>query len=990
MGALMALALTLALGVALAGAVAPVVTVENAENAEYTTADVKGEVNAEGKGTSYHFEYGTAADFSNASAAGFDFTELTATPELHLTGLQPSATYHLRLVAANEDGEAKVEAANTFTTKAVAKPLVSGLAATATHFSGFANPNAPEDNALLVQLAKDAYATHWRFSCSPGCGFSGPSEGDLAADDSATEVSADPTGLTPNQAYDVTLHATNAGGEEAETVVGAFATAAVKPTVLESPTFDPRPTTATLAARVDLHNAPLSDCRFVYGAGSPSGSEAICEDLPGGYRVARISGLKQGTDYEYKLIVSNIAGTEEGEVQEFHTPQPQPAGGSCLNEDRRAEQHAGGLPDCRAYERVSPADKNGGDIIGDQLSAIASADGNAMSFSSRSSFGDTIGAGFPAGHTQYVARRGSAGWRTHAINPTPQPVNQPTFSGTEIPLLSEDLRTALVWAYDLPESTDDTPFRKNIYLEDTLSGALTPITVSHEEPIPFTEFLHADPPCCETFAGLSADGKHVLLNANVRLLPGAADGAPSVYKWNDGELQLVNILPGGAPAPGGGIVRPTNYRGAISRDGSRAIFLSPANGNRQLYLRIGDTNTAWVSESEHSGAQLEAENVSFESMTPDGRTVFFVTSSRLTDDDTNDGSDLYRYTDGPNPAGETNLRLISHSGELKGEVVIGSSDDGQRVYYKDSVDQLFFWDHGRTRFIAANSHGEDLTEGLVMAATGWGPGAARVSPDGSWLAFLSAANLGASEGPARALTAAKVDRGLMEENGQFANLLRYPREMYLYGADDNTLSCVSCRPDVVNTFGATVKPAVTEGIPGNVKIGIRPHFLLADGTVFFTDRGEDLAAEDTNGVADTYQYDPSRGKPELLSSGTDQDRVMFVDASQSGGDVFMISRQRLVGADIDGLADMYDARIGGGFSEPPLATTMNCSGERCQGDASPPNATSAPASTGASRGNLKQRRSHRQLCHRKHRCHRKKKHSKLHHRSANSDRGAAK
>src|SRR5262245_26711650 len=38
---------------------------------------------------------------------------------------------------------------------------------------------------------------------------------------------------------------------------------------------------------------------------------------------------------------------------------PADAAGGCANETLREEQHSTYLPDCRAYEKVSPADKNG-------------------------------------------------------------------------------------------------------------------------------------------------------------------------------------------------------------------------------------------------------------------------------------------------------------------------------------------------------------------------------------------------------------------------------------------------------------------------------------------------------------------------------------------------------------------------------------------------------------------------------------------------------
>jgi len=101
-----ALTLALILGVALAGAAAPVLTIENAKNVEYTTADVKGTVNPEGQLTSWHFEYATQADFSDAKPGPSGETETAEPVSGSLSGLAPNTAYHLRLVAENADGPA--------------------------------------------------------------------------------------------------------------------------------------------------------------------------------------------------------------------------------------------------------------------------------------------------------------------------------------------------------------------------------------------------------------------------------------------------------------------------------------------------------------------------------------------------------------------------------------------------------------------------------------------------------------------------------------------------------------------------------------------------------------------------------------------------------------------------------------------------------------------------------------------------------------------
>ena len=68
------------------------------------------------------------------------------------------------------------------------------------------------------------------------------------------------------------------------------------------------------------------------------------------------------------------------------------------------------------------------------------------------------------------------------------------------------------------------------------------------------------------------------------------------------------------------------------------------------------------------------------------------------------------------------------------------------------------------------------------------------------------------------------------------------------------------------------------------------------------------------------------------------DNSAFLDASADGRDAFFATRQRLSRGDTDSFVDVYDARIGGGFPEPPLP--LPCDGDSCQG--SPPAAPNLP------------------------------------------------
>jgi hypothetical protein len=744
-------------------------------------------------------------------------------------------------------------------------------------------------------------------------------------------------------------------------LVAAFgvAAAAGAPTIAESPTFDLHQKTATLAAYVNPNGEPLTDCHFVWGTGAPAGRDVSCESLfasasNSNLAIAKVSALSPGTEYQYKLIAANAAGVEGGPVQSFTTTRPA-ASQSCINEAIRERQRATALPACRAYEMASPVEKNGGDVVGDGITNVAAADGEAIAFNSRTSFGDTIGSGV-SGQTQYLARRGEAGWRTHAIDPTPNPeALQTSFDYSAIPFFSEDLDRALLWAYDLPSVEGDIPQRKNIYLEDPTTRFLTPVTTLHTETTvsPF-EFLGPGW-ASEDVSGLSADAEHVLLTSRAQLLPEAAPGFKNTYEWSRSGLRLIDQLPDGS-LPSEGAVgvdsgRHELSRDGMSRDGSRSLFFAPEYGNQQLYMHIDGAATVGITEPQGGASPPEPEGVSFQAMTPDGRNVFFTTTSQLLPEDHNSGPDLYRWTDSDDPVHHGVLTQITNAGEftLDGikNGVVGVSDDGTRVYYETLSGELVLWDNGTTRLISSDAL-ENSGEENSLAAVASRPGFGRVSPDGNWLAFLSNSTLGAHG--ISGLTGQIIENASTSE-GHY--------EMYLYDLGDNALTCVSCIPR--STADASITPAVTKGDPHLDFADIRPHFLADNGTVFFS-TSEALSSTDVNGIADTYQYDPAVGRPELLSAGRAAAPAMFVDANPSGHDVFMVSRQRLVGRDTDDLVDVYDARSGGGFSEPPPSAP--CLGEACKPPPSVPPATPAAFSTAAGPGNTMHPRRHRRHHHR--------------------------
>jgi len=101
-------------------------------------------------------------------------------------------------------------------------------------------------------------------------------------------------------------------------------------------------------------------------------------------------------------------------------------------------------------------------------------------------------------------------------------------------------------------------------------------------------------------------------------------------------------------------------------------------------------------------------------------------------------------------------------------------------------------------------------------------------------------------------------------------------------------------------------------------------FLSGSGRVFFNS-SDALVPGDVDGVEDVYEFDPvgvagcseqsdtfvqsSGGCVSLVSSGSSSGESGFLDASESGGDVFFLTSLSLVRSDSDTALDVYDAHV---------------------------------------------------------------------------------
>jgi WD40-like Beta Propeller Repeat len=288
-----------------------------------------------------------------------------------------------------------------------------------------------------------------------------------------------------------------------------------------------------------------------------------------------------------------------------------------------------------------------------------------------------------------------------------------------------------------------------------------------------------------------------------------------------------------------------------------------------------------------------------------------------------------------NPVLNLSRIAASESGAL------GASEDGHRLYFAAAGQEvvgapplaesgIYYWQDaegppGGTLSFVVGVQGSDLnslTNRSVNFAT---PKVVRISPDGRTLAF--SASDGSKAGLGYDQTGESQDsncEGNPTRSGGCA-------EIYVYRADTSSplapdLLCASCDP-----LGG---PATANGYL-NMRHGAsgtpdtRPpvsRALSADGRYVFFSTEQDLVSRDTNDASDAYMYDIQTETPHLLSSGTDKFGSYFLAASADGHDVYFATRQRLSGWDEDTAYDLYDARVDGGFPEPP-ATKASCNGE---------------------------------------------------------------
>jgi DNA-binding beta-propeller fold protein YncE len=868
-------------------AVAGVIT-GPASNIQPSSATLSGSLQPKGLPTEYHFEYGETTSYgTNIPVPDAETSAGTTTPvETAASGLRANTTYHFRLVAKNEWG---ITFGGDETFRTSGPPRITDQPT---------KPIGHTSATINAQINPDQFDTtyHFEYGETTAYGTSVPvPDSDIGSGSAPVSVSAGLTGLKLATTYHFRVVAQNSAG----TVDGPdqeFTTVLIGSESAIEVTGE----TATLQAQINPEGVHTT-YRFEYGETASYGTSTPEGDLgtaEGDQKVtAPLTGLHPGTTYHYRVVATvEGLGTAFGPDRTFVTS----TSGSGFK-----------LPDGRAYEMVSPPNKQGAFIEGINRiggAVQSSEDGSSLAFVVDGPIVEDPEGNRSPEAQQVVSTRSSGGWNSQEIvAPHERAFGLRVGVPTEYELFSSDLSLAVLQPFPfgltaLAEPPLSPPLseaerghqEKTIYLREN-----APIAPAGAEEAIYNQAKHngealaaehgeaeakpgylplvtaanvasgtkfggsAEPGTTQkvipdiTFLSATPDLSHVVFASKVALAP-LPPSAPGLYEWAGDKLQLVSVLPSGLPETsaepdlgfGAGQINHqsgTNFRHAISNDGSRVVWTSAESiqggiqGLGHLYVRDTSKGETVQLDAPEGGAIGEPGKAQFQIASSDGSKVFFTDTQRLTADSSaapeveSEGlpprPDLYEC-EMVKVGGKLTCKLsdlTANGGEsvaVQG-VALGASEDGSYVYFvgngvlagttgaapggcttkpgqslpAGTTCNLYVLHHegsSWTRSFITRLSSEDapdwfdpnLNARLLVDLT------ARVSPNGRYLAFMSNRRLTGYD-----------NTDVNEVEGRHAD-----EEVFLYDASSKAIRCASCNPSGARPRGVFDTKLAGEGV----------------------------------------------------------------------------------------------------------------------------------------------------------------------------------
>ncbi|MBS1878921.1 MAG: NHL repeat-containing protein [Actinobacteria bacterium] len=804
---------------------------------------------------------------------------------------------------------------------------------------------------------------------------------------------------------------------------------------------------ATVKAVINPHFWPDTKYFVEYGRGECSqggcdqqqplspGSSLTSETVDAGLVTAGItlSGLEPDAIYRFRFVAKSGGGgpvygvdpdgsgpeeptAEAGAEGVFRTYES--SGGprtNCPNQVFRVGPSAW-LPNCRAFEMVSPVEKNSSDVSARTAGVdLAAANGERATFTAFRGFAEPAGAPYLS---QYLAERvPSVGWQTRSIS---APREQLSFypNGSEAPylfkLFSGDLCRAwmvhdnnVALSSGMPENVPNLFRRENC--GGTTYNLLTVVPPPGFGLAPFASEYFPEP------QGYSADFSSTVVRADAALTPNACQvpshGLYQVYEITGESVSLVSVLPGGQPActhssvgtaqGGQGAANEDNVRNAVSANGQRIFWSTtedakfPPNGGQgdqpgKLFLRVNAAEEqSPVAGGVCTDPQLACTYRVSQLVSP--RPARFWAANRdgsraiFSLDPNGEGQVLYEFE----ATGEDGAVSTQATPIAKGVLgVLGASDDATRIYFGSTAvlpvpgpnsqgsdpiagaPNLYFYEAGEGfRFIGTLSSRDVAALGagrqeLSPIAKVPRMRTSQITPTGLQAAFASTAELTGFDN--RDLNSGQPDA-----------------EVFLYDAEgaggSGELVCVSCNTAMTRPIGKEVvtgrnfDPSLglwaAGMLPGWTEELRAPRALSDSGRRIFFESFDRLVPRDTNGVEDVYEWERVTSRAQCIESGGERyveegsGCISLVSSGQSpepaefidassNGSDVFIRTNASLVSQDPGLYDLYDVREGGGFAPPPASATP-CEGSVCQVPNQPPADSSPGSMTFQGKGNVK-------------------------------------